>query len=59
MIDWLLHPLTYAFMGRGLLAAVMVGILCSVIGCSFAVNGFSGRCHGSCHPARYRHSLYF
>jgi manganese/iron transport system permease protein len=33
MIDWLLHPLTYAFMGRGLLAAVMVGILCSVIGC--------------------------
>jgi manganese/iron transport system permease protein len=33
MIDWLLHPLTYAFMGRGLLAAVIVGILCSVIGC--------------------------
>ena len=33
MIDWLLHPLTYAFMGRGLLAAVMVGVLCSVIGC--------------------------
>ena len=33
MIDWFLHPLTYAFMGRGLLAAVMVGVLCSVIGC--------------------------
>jgi manganese/iron transport system permease protein len=33
MIDWLIHPLTYAFMGRGLLAAVMVGVLCSVIGC--------------------------
>ena len=33
MIDWLLHPLTYAFMERGLLAAVMVGVLCSVIGC--------------------------
>jgi manganese/iron transport system permease protein len=33
MIDWLIHPLTYAFMERGLLAAVMVGILCSVVGC--------------------------
>ncbi len=33
MIDWFIHPLTYAFMGRGLLAAVMVGVLCSVIGC--------------------------
>ena len=33
MIDWLLHPLTYAFMERGLLASVIVGVLCSVIGC--------------------------
>lgn len=33
MINWLIHPLTYAFMERGLLAAVMVGVLCSVIGC--------------------------
>jgi manganese/iron transport system permease protein len=33
MIDFILHPLTYAFMERGLLAAVMVGILCSVVGC--------------------------
>lgn len=33
MINWILHPLTYAFMERGLLAAVMVGILCSVVGC--------------------------
>ena len=33
MMDWLLQPLSYAFMGRGLLAAVMVGVLCSVIGC--------------------------
>jgi ABC-type Mn2+/Zn2+ transport system permease subunit len=32
-MDWLLQPLSYAFMSRGLLAAVMVGILCSVIGC--------------------------
>jgi manganese/iron transport system permease protein len=33
MMEWLVQPLTYAFMQRGLLAAVMVGILCSVIGC--------------------------
>lgn len=33
MMDWLLHPLTYAFMERGLLAAMMVGVLCSVVGC--------------------------
>lgn len=33
MIDWLVQPLGYAFMQRGLLAAVMVGVLCSVIGC--------------------------
>ncbi len=29
----LLTPLSYAFMQRGLLAALMVGILCAVIGC--------------------------
>ena len=33
MIEWLLSPLSYAFMQRGLLAALMVGILCSIIGC--------------------------
>ena len=33
MIEWLLTPLAYGFMQRGLLAAVMVGILCAVIGC--------------------------
>jgi len=33
MIEWLLTPLTYTFMQRGLLAALIVGILCSVIGC--------------------------
>lgn len=33
MIEWLTNPLTYAFMQRGLLAAVMVGVLCAVIGC--------------------------
>ena len=33
MFDILLSPLTYAFMQRGMLAALIVGVLCSVIGC--------------------------
>jgi manganese/iron transport system permease protein len=33
MIEWLLEPLAYGFMQRGLAASLMVGILCSVIGC--------------------------
>jgi manganese/iron transport system permease protein len=32
-MDWLLHPLTYEFMQRGLVAAVIVGVLCAVVGC--------------------------
>lgn len=32
MIDWFATPLAYSFMQRGLLAALMVGVLCSVIG---------------------------
>ena len=33
MVAWLFAPLAYGFMQRGLLAAVMVGVLCAVIGC--------------------------
>ncbi len=33
MITWLIEPLSYAFMQRGLIAAVLVGIICAVIGC--------------------------
>lgn len=33
MVEVLITPLTYSFMQRGLLAAVIVGVLCSVIGC--------------------------
>lgn len=33
MSAWLVQPLEYAFMQRGLLAALMVGIICSIIGC--------------------------
>lgn len=33
MITWLTAPLAYAFMQRGLLASLMVGVLCAVVGC--------------------------
>ena len=33
MIDWLLAPLAFGFMQRGMLAGVIVGVLCAVIGC--------------------------
>lgn len=33
MIDFIIEPLSYTFMQRGLLASVFVGILCAVIGC--------------------------
>jgi ABC-type Mn2+/Zn2+ transport system permease subunit len=33
VIDWLLAPLVYGFMQRGILAGVIVGVLCAVIGC--------------------------
>jgi len=32
-VSWLLAPLGYAFMQRGMLAAVLVGVACAVIGC--------------------------
>jgi manganese/iron transport system permease protein len=33
IVDFLLTPLAYTFMQRGMLAALMVGILCAVLGC--------------------------
>jgi ABC-type Mn2+/Zn2+ transport system permease subunit len=33
MIEWLVTPLTYEFMLRGLLASLMVGVICAVVGC--------------------------
>jgi ABC-type Mn2+/Zn2+ transport system permease subunit len=41
MLNWLLMPLTYSFMQRGLLAALMVGILCAVIGCYVVLRGMA------------------
>jgi len=31
--SWIVAPLAYGFMQRGMLAAVLVGILCAIIGC--------------------------
>ncbi|MGB9724090.1 MAG: metal ABC transporter permease [Chloroflexia bacterium] len=33
VIEWLVRPLSYGFMQRGLAAALMVGVLCAVVGC--------------------------
>ena len=33
LLEWVTTPLSYAFMQRGLAAALMVGVLCAVIGC--------------------------
>jgi ABC-type Mn2+/Zn2+ transport system permease subunit len=33
VIAWLLAPLSYAFMQRGMLVAVLVGVACAVVGC--------------------------
>jgi manganese/iron transport system permease protein len=33
MVSWLAAPLAYGFMQRGMLAAILVGIVCAVIGC--------------------------
>jgi manganese/iron transport system permease protein len=41
MLNWLLVPLSYSFMQRGLLAALMVGILCAVIGCYVVLRGMA------------------
>jgi len=41
MINWLIDPFSYAFMQRGLVAAIMVGILCAVIGSYVVLRGMA------------------
>lgn len=41
MIGWLATPLSYGFMQRGLLASLMVGVLCAVIGCYVVLRSMS------------------
>jgi len=40
-MSWLLQPLQYAFMVRGLLASVMVGVLCAVMGTYVVLRGMA------------------
>lgn len=41
MVDWLIEPLSYGFMWRGLLASVMVGVICSVLGTYVILQGMA------------------
>jgi manganese/iron transport system permease protein len=41
LIDFLLEPLVYPFMQRGLLAAVMVGIVCALVGTYVVLRGMA------------------
>jgi manganese/iron transport system permease protein len=41
MIDFIFEPLGYAFMVRGLIAAIMVGIVCAVIGTYVVLRGMA------------------
>lgn len=39
--DWLLEPLSYEFMQRGMAAAVLVGIICAVVGTYVILRGMA------------------
>jgi manganese/iron transport system permease protein len=40
-MSWLLEPLSYPFMQRGLIAAVLVGIVCAVVGVYVVLRGMA------------------
>ena len=40
-MNWLLEPLAYQFMQRGLLASVIVGVLCAVMGTYVVLRGMA------------------
>lgn len=41
MLDWLLEPLQYDFIQRALVAAVVVGVVCSVLGAYIVLRGMA------------------
>ncbi|MCW5876910.1 MAG: metal ABC transporter permease [Anaerolineales bacterium] len=41
MLEWLLEPLAFDFMQRGLLAAALVGVVCAVVGCYIVLRGMA------------------
>lgn len=40
-VEWLLHPLSFGFIARGLVAAVLVGIVCPVVGTYVVLRGMA------------------
>lgn len=41
ILQWLTSPFSYAFMQRGMIAAILVGLLCSIIGCYVVLRGMA------------------
>ncbi len=41
LFDWLLEPLQYAFMQRGLIAALLAGVICAVVGTYVVLRGMA------------------
>ncbi len=41
MVDWLLTPLGYSFMVRGLIAVIIVGVVCGVLGTYVVLRGMA------------------
>lgn len=41
MLDWLIEPLQYSFMVRGTIAAVIVGVVCAVLGTYVVLRGMA------------------
>jgi manganese/iron transport system permease protein len=41
MLNFLLEPLSYAFMARGMIAAIMVGIVCALVGTYVVLRGMA------------------
>src|SRR5512139_3196295 len=40
-INWLMEPLSYEFMQRGIVAAILVGIVCAVVGTYVVLRGMA------------------
>ena len=41
MIEWLSAPFAYSFMQRGFVAAILVGMLCALVGCYVVLRGMA------------------
>lgn len=41
MVDWLLEPLAFEFMQRAMLIAVIVGVICALVGCYIVLRGMA------------------